>query len=147
MHIDRPTTKGIIQCHFTLLLLLWWGGLNCLTGCLSAPTSLISQSHCSMSGDEGGSCCHDQAGSEESRSSKSIGAPFNSSHSLTCCSLESLSGEVKRNVRAVDNLPASAINSRIESSPEIEPRAQHPARWVRLPDRGGTYLFHCVFLI
>jgi hypothetical protein len=59
----------------------------------------------------------------------------------------SLSGEPSRDVRAVDGAAASAILSRIEFIPESEPRAQLPDRWARLPDRGGSHILHCVFLI
>jgi hypothetical protein len=146
MRFDWPTTKRTVHRLFATLLLLWWGGLNCLAGCMTAPTSIIGESHCSMSGD-GGDCCQSQAGSEQSRSSKSIGAPSTSLRPLTCCSLESLSAEVKRNVRTADSATTSALFSRKEFTPESEPRAQLPDRWVRLPDRGGTYLIRCVFLI
>jgi hypothetical protein len=50
-------------------------------------------------------------------------------------------------VRSVDGAAASAILSRIEFIPESEPRAQLPDRWARLPDRGGSHILHCVFLI
>ena len=81
MRFDWPPTKKMILHHFAVLLMLWWGGLNCLSGCLTSLTSVIGESHCSMSG-EGGDCCQTQTGAEESLSSKSIGAPFTSFQSL-----------------------------------------------------------------
>jgi hypothetical protein len=146
MRFNRPATKRLVRLHFAIFILLWWGGLNCLSGCLTTPTGADGESHCSMDG-EGGDCCQTRAGSEESLSSRSIGSPPTSVQSLSCCSLLSLSGEAGRDVRAVDGAATSAILSRILFTPESEPRAQLPDRWARLPDRGGTHLLHCVFLI
>jgi hypothetical protein len=148
MRFDRKATKRMVRLHFAIFILLWWGGLNCLSGCLIPQIGAKGESHCSMGGD-GGDCCQTRAGGggKESLSSKSIGSPSTSVQSLSCCSLLSLSGESGRDVRAVDGAAASAILSRIEFTPESEPRVQIPDRWARLPDRGGTHLLHCVFLI
>lgn len=146
MRFDWSATKRMVRLHFSIFILLWWGGLNCLSGCLIPQAGANGESHCSMSG-EGGDCCQTQAGGEESLSSKSVGAPSTSIQSLSCCSLLSLSGEASRDLRAADVAATSAILSRIEFTPESEPRVQLPDRWARLPDRGGTHLLHCVFLI
>lgn len=146
MRFNWPATKRMVQLHFFILILLWWGGLNCLSGCLIPPAGANGESHCSMSG-EGGDCCLAQAGGEESLSPKSIGTPSTSIQSLSCCSLLSLSGEVSRDVRVAGGAATSAILSRMEFTPESEPRVQLPDRWARLPDRGGTHVLHCVFLI
>jgi hypothetical protein len=146
MRFNWPATKRIVQLHFAIFILLWWGGLNCLSGCLIPSGIASGESHCSMSND-GGECCQTQAGGEESPSSKSIEAPSTSIQSLSCCSLLSLSGEISRDVRAADVAATSAILSRIGFTSESEPRVQLPDRWARLPDRGGTHLLHCVFLI
>jgi len=146
MRFDWKATKRMIQLHFSILILMWWGGLNCLSGCLIPLAADNGESHCLMS-DEGGACCHTRAGGEESHSPESIGAPSNSIQSLSCCSLLSLSGEVSRDARAADGSATSAILSQIEFAPESELRVQLPDRLARLPDRGGTYLLHCVFLI
>jgi hypothetical protein len=146
MRFYWPATKRMIRLQFAVFILLWWGGLNCLSGCLIPKAGAYGESHCSMGG-EGGDCCHTRAGGEESHSSKSVGAPSNSIQSLSCCSLLSLSGDVSRDVRAVDGADTSAILSRIGFTPESMPRVQLPDRWARLPDRGGTRLLHCVFLI
>lgn len=145
MRFDWPTTKRIVQRHFALLLLLWWGGLNCLAGCLTAPSNIIGESHCPMSG-EGGDCCLTQAG-EGKPSSKSIGAPSTSLQPLDCCSLGLLSAEVRRDVSITYMVATTAALSPIEFISENYLRAQFPDRRVRLPDRGGTHLLNCVFLI
>jgi hypothetical protein len=146
MRFGCSATKRLVRLHFAILILLWWGGLNCLSGCLIPQSGAKGESHCSMGG-EGGDCCQTLAGGKGSLSSKSIGAPSSSVQSLSCCSLLSLSGEAGRDMRAVDGAATSTILSRIVFAPESEPRAQLPDRWARLPDRGGTHLLHCVFLI
>src|SRR5262249_23660848 len=143
-----PETIRMVRVHFAVLIMLWWGGLNCLSGCLIPKAGAEGEGHCSMGG-EGGECCHTQAGGEESLSSMSVGAPSTSIQSFSCCYLLSLSGDVSRDVRADDgsSTATSAILSRIGFTPESIPRVQLPDRWARLPDRGGTHLLHCVFLI
>jgi hypothetical protein len=146
MSFDRKAIKRMVRLHFAIFIMLWWGGLNCLSGCLISQTGAEGESHCSMSG-AGGDCCQARAGGKESLSSKSIGSPSTSVQSLSCCSLLSLSGEPGRDVRAVHGTAASAILSRIEFTSESEPRAQLPDRWARLPDRAGSHILYCVFLI
>jgi hypothetical protein len=146
MRFNWLATKRMIQFNFAVFILLWWGGLNCLSGCLIPKADADGESYCSMGG-EGGACCHVQAGGEESLTSKSVGAPSTSVQSLSCCSLLSLPGDMSRDVRAVDGAVTSSILSRIGFIPESGPRVQLPDRWARLPDREGTHLLHCVFLI
>ena len=146
MRFNWPATKRMIRIQFAVFILLWWGGLNCLSGCLIPKAGAVGESHCSMGG-EGGDCCHTRAGGKESLSSKSVGAPSTSVQSLSCCSLLSLSGDVSRDVRADDGASTSAILSRVVFTPESMPRVQIPDHWARLPDRGGGRLLHCVFLI
>src|SRR5262249_50621043 len=117
-----------------------------LSGCLIPKAGAADESHCSMSG-EGGDCCQRRAGGNKPPLPKSIGAPSTSTQSLSCCSLLSLSGDVSRDVRSVDGAASSAIWTRIEVTPEREHRSQFSDHWARLPDRGGTHLLHCVFLI
>jgi|SRR5262245_1883796 len=146
MRFDLQGTKRLAQHHSVIFLLLWWGGLNCLAGCITAPNSAIGESHCSMR-DAGDDCCQKTAGGEESGLSRSIGALSTSLPHPKCCTLESLSAEVSHNVRITNVLVPSAILGRLEFISESKPRTQLPDQLVCLPDRGGTYLFHCIFLI
>jgi hypothetical protein len=145
MRFDWPATNRIVQRYFAIFLLLWWGGLNCLSGCMITSSEATSESFCPMSG-KGGDCCHTQSG-KTSRSSRSIGTPSSSLQSLSCCSLLSLTAEESRGAHAHSETTTTAIFNPIEFTLESEPRAQFPDRWARLPDRGGTHILHCVFLI
>lgn len=140
-------TKRLIA----LALLLWWGGLNCLTGCLLTPSSVRAESDCPMS-DEGGDCCPSHTNNKKTLSEKSAeigmaGSPFTSSSSVTCCSLDSLIPEKSRDMRGEHVTAIATTPCRLHFIPESEPRTQLPDRWARLPDRGGTYLKNCIFLI
>ena len=145
MRFDWPATTRIVQHYLAIFVLLWWGGLNCLSGCLTMPPDATGESFCPMSG-KGGHCCHTQSG-KASRSSKSIEAPSSSLDSLSCCSLLSLTAEESCDAHSHVGATTTAIFNPIEFTPENEPRAQIPDRWARLPDRGGTHILHCVFLI
>lgn len=138
-------TRNTVQRLAALMVVLWWGGLNCITGCLIAPSSAATESHCSMSAE--GDCCQTEASGEDAPSSASIGAHSTSSQPLVCCSLEGVSAEVNRNAPFVEGVVVTAVLSRVDFTPESEPRAQLPDRWARLPDRGSTHLLNCVFLI
>jgi hypothetical protein len=135
----------MVQRYFAIFLLFWWGGLNCLSGCLTTSPDATGESFCPMSG-KVGDWRHTQS-HKASRSSKSVDAPSSSFQSLSCCSLLSLTAEESRDVKAHGGLITTAIFNLIEFTPESEPRAQLPDRWARLPDRGGTHLLNCVFLI
>jgi hypothetical protein len=146
MRINWPATKVMVRLHVAVFILLWWGGLNCLSGCLIPNSGSDGEDHCSM-GARGGACCHIRPHGKRSTSPESVGAPFTSIQSLSCCSLLSLSGGVNRDVRDADVAAVSTMPSRLVFTSESEPRIQLPDRWARLPDRGGTHLLHCVFLV
>src|SRR5262245_37389602 len=86
MRFNWPATKRMVNLHFAVFILLWWGGLNCLSGCLIPQAGANGESHCSMSG-EGGACCESRGGGKKSHLTKSIGTPSTSIQSLSCCSL------------------------------------------------------------
>jgi hypothetical protein len=65
MPFNWLATKRMSRLHFAIFILLWWGGLNCLSGCLIPKAGDDGESHCSM-GAGGGECCHTRAGGKES---------------------------------------------------------------------------------
>src|SRR5262249_17943718 len=142
----RPSKIGEwVKPLTALVILLWWGGLNCLTGCLTASPVVIKEGHCSMNGE--GDCCLSKT-DEAAQSSESIVDPSSSILPLNCCSLESLTAEVTDDTRPECNaVLITAVLSRTEFTPEAGPSAKAPERLARLPDRGGTRLLCCVFLI
>jgi hypothetical protein len=146
MHLDSLTTWTTIRRLAVVLIALWWGGLNCLTGCLFAPSATATGvSHCAMSTE--GDCCLLQAGSKDSPAGATIASPSTALQPLACCSLEAISAEIKRNVRALDGTALTPVLNWRQDTPAREIRTALPDRWARLPDRGGSYLLHCVFLI
>lgn len=134
-----------VRCLAAIAVVLWWGGLNCLAGCLLAPSEGAVDSHCSMSTE--GDCCLSQAGGEDPNLPESIEPHSSSLQTLSCCSLEAYSAEAGRKVRAVNGAILMAAWSRAGFAVDDDPRVQSPGRWTRVPDRGGTRLRCCVFLI
>ena len=146
MKIGPPPTWTTVQRLAVVMIALWWGGLNCLTGCLLAPSDdAATEGHCSMSAE--GDCCLSKAGADDQPDDLVIGSESAVRQSLSCCSLEAISAEVKRNLRGVDGMIAGQVPGRIDFLSEYKPRVDRLDRWGRLPDRGGTHLLHCVFLI
>ena len=139
---NRRTVHGLAA----VVIMLWWGGLNCLIGC-AVPAAEVDAvaSHCSVSAES--DCCHSQAGGEDLPSSATV-ASQSTRETLACCSLEAYSAEVKREARGLGG-PAITLPqwNRVNFAFESDPRPQLPDRWAHLPDRGGTRLLFCVFLI
>jgi hypothetical protein len=104
-----------------------------------------------MSKEGGSDCCptHSQGekSSEKSAGIKALAAPSTSSQSMSCCALESLTAEKSRDVRGKNVSAVAIAPSRINFISSGVPHAQIPIRSARLPDRAGTYLLNCVFLI
>jgi len=143
MNGGRPTIWKISQRLSVVLITLWWGGLNCLSGCLIAPiTDSVAEAHCSM---EGGECCVSKNDVDRD-SGDAIGSLGEAATSISCCSLESLAADSNRRLD-----DATALIAPHDTHPELIPQTQVRVvrldRWARLPDRGGTYVLHCVFLI
>ena len=140
---NRRTVHGLAA----VVIMLWWGGLNCLIGC-AVPSAKVDAvaSHCSVSAE--GDCCHSKAGGEDVASDASVGSHSTAIQPLACCSLEAYSAEVKRETRGLGG-PAITLPqwNRVNFAFESDTRAQLPERWAHLPDRGGTRLLFCVFLI
>jgi len=65
----------MIRLHFAVFILLWCGGLNCLSGRLIPKAGDDSESHCSMSG-EGGGCSQTMAGAGAARCNFVAGQPL-----------------------------------------------------------------------
>lgn len=132
-----------------IVLILWWGGLNCLTGCaLSLPDAAI-ESHCSMSGgDSEGDCCQSSARAQDSSTGQSIGASSRSTQSLSCCSLEAYAADVNRKLELVHGPAFIGMANWSLPLPIGEQHTLQPlTRWERPPARGSTYLRCCVLLI
>lgn len=149
MRIRSSLTGELSKRLAAIVLILWWGGLNCLTGCaLTLPDTAV-ESHCSMSGgDAEGDCCQSSAPEQDSATGQSIGASSRSADSLSCCSLEVYTADVSRKSDLVHR--PTFIGMASWSAPLLigQPHRPQPlTRWERPPDRGSTYLRCCVLLI
>lgn len=132
-----------------MVLILWWGGLNCLTGCaLTMPDTLV-ESHCSMSeGDAEGDCCQSSAREQDSSTGQSIGASSSSAPPLNCCSLEAYAADVNRKLDLAHGPTFIGVANWSAPLLTVEQHRPQPLTiWERPPDRGSTYLRCCVLLI
>lgn len=139
--------RRTIQSLLALGLVMWWGGLNCLVGCLamSDRAQAAEPETCPMAGH---SCCKTPVAQGETNSEPSapmLAAPVDL---LDCCALQE---------QAAEPTPASAKNSLMHicakaAVPQFSAvvvaqpiHSFHPRSY--LPDRSDTRLRCCVFLI
>lgn len=140
---SNNTMKGFL----TITLVLWLGGLSCALGCTQSAaavgadevTARINAAH---------ACCHRAQG--KSRDDATTGGSDrarSSSHDAACCLVTEQEGEQARgwhgDVQAGTALTASAILPVPDAANGFSPVRGEPY----LPDRSGTYLRCCAFLI
>ena len=149
MRIPSSPTGERSKRLAAIMLILWWGGLNCLTGCALTMPDTPVESHCSMSGgDAEEDCCQSSARKQDSSTGQFIGASSRVAQSQSCCSLEAYAADVNRKPDLV--LGPTFIGVANRSAPLLigeQHQPQPPTRWERPPDRGSTYLRCCVLLI
>lgn len=125
-----------------IVIVLWWGGLSCLAGCVVSLSLESSETECPVS--PSGNCCH-SAGDDKAGAAVRVPSPAVHPHS--CCTLQSLTAETTRNVRASDVVVPAVILTCVELAHDTTLRGALPDNWLLLPDRGGTHLRCCVFRI
>jgi hypothetical protein len=140
-------------------LMLWWGGLNCLSVCAIAPSA---PDHCSVpaiveapieSGDDHHCCVaaeHCEDTSERTDAAANIApkgsAPQPVPH-LECCALENHQANTEPQSRNSVNQDKTQAPRIAASNPDSISGYGTFHRSARLPDRGGTHLRICVFRI
>lgn len=140
---------GIIRRLAALALVLWLGGVGCLIGCeieVSAATAAPAQAPSpatSCPAFSGPACCHKPQG-ESGQAAAQI-AP-QSAGAMSCCPLSGQSAAIANKPRVDSSALALTASSALPLS-RIKILAVRPAGRLLVPDRGGTYLRCCVFLI
>lgn len=133
-----------------LALVLWLGGVACLVGCemsASAATSAgsqVSQESESCSMGAGHACCHAQRNDGQK---PRAGTPFQLNDSMTCCPLAGQSAVAVSKTRVADTLDIALTPDKALLAPVIPASTEWASGKMHVPDRGGTYLRCCVFLI
>ncbi|HVF87438.1 MAG TPA: hypothetical protein VM866_07600 [Pyrinomonadaceae bacterium] len=146
LHHTEPTRRRLVA----LTLVLWLGGAGCVVGCemmprvfASDPTPL-SDSTASCPARSGPDCCHQQ---NSNRVVTSFGTTPQTPRAPACCPLAGQAAEAPHKIR-FGGKPLIVIVDRLLLASSI---AAEKAAWTtaqtRVPDRGGTYLRCCVFLI
>jgi hypothetical protein len=133
-----------------LALVLWLGGVVCLvvrpTSASAAMTAGPQVSH------ESGSCSMN-AGHVRSHPQRSedqrpyAGTPSRSNDSMSCCPLAGQSAATVSKARAADTLDMALTPDKAVLAPMSPASAGWTSGKTHVPDRGGTYLHCCVFLI
>jgi hypothetical protein len=133
-----------------LALVFWLGGVACLVGCemsASGATSAAAQvsqetESCSMGA--GHACCH--AEKRENHNPRAE-TPTQSNDSMACCPLAGQSAVAVNKKRVTDTLDLALTPDRALPAFIIPVLGWSSSVKTRVPDRGGTYLRCCVFLI
>jgi hypothetical protein len=150
MDVSQSQFGGIIRRLISVGLVLWLGGAACVLGCessMSAATVDVVQASDSTESCPWGTdrdCCHR---AEEESGKPSVGMTSSSFDAMMCCPLAGHS-TVGAGKSSVSDAPASALSVRAILPGAWEwILAASTARGLRVPDRRGTYLRCCVFLI
>lgn len=148
MHVRFAKARRTVGRLAAVVVVLWWGGLNCLVGCAMSNASPDATSrHCLMTAD-GGDCCETRGIDDDVPGGLAFGAESSSIYPHACCSLEEYSAEVQRRLDRVTEGPVIIPNfGGVRPVLECAPPTSLPDHWARLPDRGGTRLLHGVFLV
>lgn len=142
-----------------MFLMLWWGGLNCLSVCAMAPSA---SDHCSVPaiievpielGDDHHCCAaaeHCEDTSETTGAADYIdpkgSAPLPAPH-LECCALENHQANTEPQSRSNTNQDKTHTPRVVPSDPDSITGYGILHQSARVPDRGGTHLRICVFRI
>jgi hypothetical protein len=150
MGISQSQFGGITRRLIAVGLVLWLGGAACVLGCeagmsaatVDAPQASAPTESCPWGA--GQDCCQR---AEEESGKPSVGVTPSSFDAMMCCPLAGHS-TVAAGKSSVGDAPAAALSVRA-TLPTLREGTlvTSPARGLRFPDRGGTYLRCCVFLI
>jgi hypothetical protein len=133
-----------------LALVLWLGGVACLVGCemsASAATSAgaqVSQESESCSMSAGHACCHAQRNDGQK---PRAGTSSQLNDSMTCCPLAGQPAAAVSKTRVADTLAIALTPDKALPAPASPASTGWLSGKTHVPDRGGTYLRCCVFLI
>lgn len=142
-------TGHTIRRFVAVTLVVWLIGFGCLVGCelnVSAASAVVVQADgaesCPMNA-EGHDCCQQAT---ENGDELSFGTLPLSTGKMACCPLLDEVADPARKIRIAHEQPA-AITSEVFFAPEAHVLRKFSRVFVRMPDRGGTFLRVCVFRI
>lgn len=142
--MSKPLAKinKAIKSVAAISLMLWLGGVTCVFGCeiLSAEKSAQeTQSHSVLASRS----CHKRA---KNREEVSLAKNLPTHPTMSCCPFAQQTAIQARNANT-ETQPTTVESNRnllIELKERFQPNFSYRAR---PPDRGGTHLRNCVFLI
>lgn len=141
---SNNTMKGFL----TITLALWLGGLSCAFGCAQSA-AVAEADEVTTRSDAAHACCHRAQGvSRDDTTTDGSDRALSSPHGVAaCCLLAEQEGEQARgwhgDVQAGTALTATVVLPVLDAANYFSPVRGEPY----LPDRSGTYLRCCAFLI
>jgi hypothetical protein len=124
-----------------LALVLWLGGVVCLVVRPADASVEINAGPCAMAAG------HTRHARKSGDQKPRAGTPPQFNDSMTCCPLAGQAAVEAGKPRAADTLDLALTPNNPLLAPESTPPTGRPSGKTRVPDRGGTYLRCCVFLI
>ena len=136
------------------VLMLWLAGIGCIVGCemhVAAATKeepVVTSEEESCTATSGHGCCKEVRESDKTFAGLrgSYMGFHKDSTNVTCCQPTAVTADPARKLSPKGKLLASA-NSRMPVVLDYRISTTLPANRLRVPDRGGTHLRCCVFLI
>ncbi|MGH9903320.1 MAG: hypothetical protein ACRD68_16055 [Pyrinomonadaceae bacterium] len=140
----------IIRRLTALTLVLWLGGVACLIGCEIKVSAAVPQTpdaaeSCPAFG--GHDCCPQSKGDRAERDAASVNTLPQGHNNPSCCPLYGLPSDPARKISSADAPLALDGGGPSLPAPDAHKTSVRSAGTQRVPDRGGTYLRCCVFLI
>lgn len=154
--LDRVNRRGGLPRRLAVFgLALWIGGVGCLFGCeMTASAAGAHESQASAPKESsramGRGCCHaakKKSGAAQTDTASNLSVrPNTLAGAISQCPFSNPAVDPARKVRVEDGQAVATVSPRA-LAPEVKTFAFSPPLKPLAPDRGGTYLRCCVFLI
>ena len=144
-----PSIFGLLTRRLVAsVLVLWLAGVGCIIGCEIKASAAHKEE--AQAASEGESCSmssggHDCCQKEGANGTTNVGTPKHAAH-VSCCPLAVVSADPARKVSTKD-VPVAVAGRGLLAVPDSRISTPLPSYRLRVPDRGGTHLRCCVFLI
>jgi hypothetical protein len=146
----KTDARSVTRRLGALALALWLGGFGCLLGCepMASAATMTHAAHAQAADEPHGamnhSCCHRAKKSAGATTSVELGSKANAGQSSCPFSSPAINASRKVGVKSAASTPVrNALPEVARASLSFDPSIVR----ARPPDRGGTYLRCCVFLI
>lgn len=150
MMFAPPSIFGLITLRVVAsVLVLWLAGVGCIIGC-EIKASAAHEEEVQVAS-EGESCPvsssrHDCCRKEDADGTANVETPKHVAH-ISCCPLAVVSAVDPARKVGTKDVPVAVAVRGLHAVPDSRISTPLPSNRLRVPDRGGTHLRCCVFLI